>query len=170
MASTYTPIATTTLSGTSSGVTFSSISGSYTDIVLIGNFWASSSNVVTPSLRFNSDTSSNYSSTSLYGFGTSTYSVRHATTTLMYLGDFAAGITTNAPDPYILQINNYSNSTTYKTVLCRYNQINASNGEVGATVGLWRSTSAVTSITITSNGGQNYAIGSTFTLYGITAA
>jgi hypothetical protein len=70
----------------------------------------------------------------------------------------------------IMDIENYSNSTTYKTTLSRINNAGGTTG-VGAeaNVGLWRSTAAITSITI---GGQtgNLSTGSTFTLYGIKGA
>lgn len=165
---TYVALDQTTISSATPSITFNSIPDTYTDLVVICYFSASSSNVVTPSLRFNGDTTSAYSSTSVYGTGSTTTSVRNATT-MMYLGDYAAGITTHAPDPYILHINSYRNTSTYKSVLCRYNQINSSNAEVGITAGLWRNQNAISSITILSNGGQNYAVGSTFALYGIRA-
>jgi hypothetical protein len=62
---------------------------------------------------------------------------------------------------------NYSNTTTYKTVLLRSN--NASAITV-ATVGLWRSTSAINTIKIYADGAAVFSVGSTFTLYGIKAA
>jgi len=58
---TYEPIATTTVSGSStSTVTFSSISGTYTDLVIIGNLGSQTTNAF-PYLQFNGDTGSNYS-------------------------------------------------------------------------------------------------------------
>ena len=67
----------------------------------------------------------------------------------------------------MVSINNYSNATTYKTVLWRDN----SNTYVAAQAGLWRSTSAITSITLSTNSSAtNFASGSTFSLYGILAA
>jgi hypothetical protein len=60
---------------------------------------------------------------------------------------------------------NYANTSTYKTVLTRSNKYD----RVGAIVGLWRSTAAINSITLTAYS-NTYAIGSTFTLYGIAAA
>lgn len=167
---TYEPIATTTLGSAASSYTFNSIPSTYTDLVIVASFKAASTTIVTPSIRFNGDTGSNYSNTTVYGTGSSVASVRYANKDKSYLGDFAAGVTSTNFIPYIISVSNYSNSTTYKTFLCRYNQMNSSNGEVGATAGLWRSTSAITSVTITSDGGQNFAIGSTFTLYGIATA
>jgi hypothetical protein len=170
---TYEPIETYTLGSTTSSVTFGAggtIPQTYTDLIIVTNFEAASTTIVTPSIRFNGDTGTNYSNTTLYGQGSSATSVRFSNRNKGFLGDFAAGVTSDNFIPYIISINNYSNSTTYKTFLCRYNQINSSSGEVGATVGLWRNTNAITSVTITSDGGQNFAIGSTFTLYGIANA
>ena len=65
MATTYTPIATTTLGSGQTSVTFSSISGTYTDLILI----ASASNTggaTNIRLQFNGDTATNYSSTRIY--------------------------------------------------------------------------------------------------------
>ena len=165
MPSTYTPIATTTLGSAASSVTFSSISGTYTDLILVMNVGGSvSGNAM--NMTFNSDTSTNYSDTGLWGTGSSAASGRHSNATNAALS-IGVGVSTSASDTQtIVQIQNYSNSTTYKTVLIRAN--NASDG-VDATVGLWRNTNAITSIDIGLNTG-NFATGSTFTLYGIVAA
>ncbi len=60
MPATYEPLATTTLGSAASSVTFSSISGSYTDLVVVfsGTAGGGNSNLI---LTFNSDTGSNYS-------------------------------------------------------------------------------------------------------------
>jgi hypothetical protein len=65
MTATYEKIATSTLGSTASDVTFSSISGSYTDLVLIVNETCSTGSGL--NVQFNSDTGSNYSSTYMYG-------------------------------------------------------------------------------------------------------
>jgi hypothetical protein len=168
--STYTPIATTTVSGGStSEVQFASISGSYTDLIIVGNLGAATNSYT--SARFNSDTGSNYSFTELYGNGSSAGSDRASNKSI---ADFAFNVQNQSGvnGNFIAQIMNYSNSTTYKTVLCRNNL--AASG-TGATVVLWRSTAAITNIklyTSTANGANqyNFASGSTFTLYGIAAA
>ena len=164
MPSTYTPIATTTLGSAQATVDFNSISGSYTDLVLVMNVKGSTTNYC--QLRFNSDTGSNYSRTVLAGTGTSAVSLRSTSSARIDIDSYASNSSTDFNKNIIVQIQNYSNATTYKTLLSRAN--NASDG-VDAIVGLWRSTSAITSINLALNTGT-YAIGSTFTLYGIKAA
>jgi hypothetical protein len=159
MPSTYEPIATTTVSGSSTtAVTFSSIPSTYTDLVLIANATASSAGQGM-NLTFNGDTGSNYSSTRLYGSGSSD---RQTSGTFINfaLGSFDAG------QLVLANIQNYSNSTTNKTMLLRQNTASAF---VGALVGLWRNTAAINAITIQISGG-NYVAGSTFTLYGVKSA
>jgi hypothetical protein len=76
--------------------------------------------------------------------------------------------------PTIFHIQNYSNSTTYKTWLSRANRASSALDYQGtdAVVGLWRSTAAITSITVKNRRGgvdYNFASGSNFKLYGIQA-
>jgi hypothetical protein len=157
--STYTPIATTTLGSAQASVTFSSISASYTDLIIIFNGTVSSAD--NNNIQFNSDTSSLYSVTRLYGNGTTTASNNSSNQTQMQLGEMATVQSTD-----IIQVFNYSNTTTYKTVISGGRN---TTGFVKNTVGLYRSTSAISTIKIMT-GGANYQTGSTFTLYGITAA
>ena len=162
---TYVAIATQTLGSAAASVTFSSISGSYTDLVIVYSA-KSASSTRDMCMTFNSDTATNYSATILSGNGSTATSIRSTSESFIYLDTNAANNSTifNAA---IVNIQNYSNSTTYKTILCRSN--NADLG-VDATVGLWRSTAAITSINLTLGGGINLATGSTFSLYGIAAA
>jgi len=159
MTATYDCIATTTLSSAQSSVTFSSISGSFTDLVLIVN-GANSSAFETVELRFNGDTGSNYSRTVLSGNGSAASSFNSANATATALGILGTENST-----VIFSLMNYSNSTTYKTILARANS--ASNA-VRASVGLWRNTSAITSVAVIASSG-NFISGSTFSLYGIKA-
>jgi hypothetical protein len=164
MASTYEPIATTTLGSAASSVTFSSITGSYTDLVLVCNAG------ITAGLRnylvqVNSDTATNYSRTFLSGDGTSATSARGSSLTNIILNDYGYLEGTSGSNA-IAHFMNYSNTTTYKTVLCRSN--NAANG-TSAGVNLWRSTAAISTILVAASG-STFVAGSTFTLYGIKAA
>ena len=167
--STYTPIATTTLSSATSNITFSSISGSYTDIILVCQFSGASSGQ-SPYLQINSDTGTNYSGTLLTGNGTTAASSRYSSDT--QISDNSKGISTTAGANIITwHFQNYSNTTTYKTVLFRTTALDgASYQGVTAGVGLWRSTNAITSIKFYLSGSVNLASGTTATLYGITAA
>ena len=167
---TYTPIASQTLSSAAASVTFSSISGSYTDLILVTQ-GALSVNNNSLYCTFNSDTGSNYSSTSFEGYTNSLDSYRLSSQTKMLLSGVNIGLATTVGfSMHISNIMNYSNATTYKTTIGRWNNTNdAGNKEIGMTVGIWRSTSAITSINIFSQSG-NIASGSTFALYGILAA
>jgi hypothetical protein len=158
MPSTYEPIATTTLGSAASSVTFSSISGSYTDLLMVFNGALSVGSGLT--FQVNGATSG-FSDTFLIGYGSSASSGRDTSASSSFFGDIG---TTNSTA--ILNFMNYSNTTTYKTVVSRGSA--AGNG-VSASVGLWQSTSAINEIKILSPSG-NITTGSTFTLYGIKAA
>lgn len=157
--STYAPIASQTLGSAASSVTFSSIPQGYTDLVCILTGTASSNNSNTY-LQFNGDTSSLYSATYLGGDGSVASSGKQSNQTKMLLDGPAYWNTAQGPNK-IVNIQNYSNSTTFKTVLTRAN----SNLGTDALTGLYRSTNPVTRITFLID--SNYAAGSTFSLYGI---
>lgn len=164
MASTYEPIATQNGTGSSATVTFSSIPGTYTDIVLVANpVFTTASNL---NIRINGDTGSNYSDTYIYGDGSSATSARDTTQTIMYWSGTSVGVTSANRDNGIAHFMNYANTTTNKTVLLRYNQ---PSQILSQGVGLYRSTSAITSISVIASAG-NLDTASTFTLYGIKAA
>jgi hypothetical protein len=163
MTSTYEKIATNTLGSAATSVTFSSISGSYTDLVLVVN-WAQSA-VGSVFIRFNSDSGSNYGTTELYGNGSSALSDR-ISLTQAYWGYNVFPNTTFAGNS-IMSIQNYSNTTTYKPFLARTNATSGSYPGAAAYACLWLSTSAITDILLDIDGSATYATGSTFTLYGI---
>lgn len=167
MPSTYTPIATTTLGSDTTTISFSSIPATYTDLILVCD--QIQSNVAGSSIndgrfRFNDDSATNYSQTRISGDGSAASSARLSNEDILYIGIIPqASNTVKALN--ILQIMNYANTTTFKTVLCRGN----GGGFVRANVGLWRSTAAINKITAIYPS-QLYKAGATFTLYGIKAA
>jgi hypothetical protein len=158
MAATYTPIASITLGAAAPAVTFSSIPQTYTDLVLV----VSGTTTIDGNVKiiFNSDSSSIYSSTILLGDGSTAASSRIASNTTLFLGGISTVQGTN-----IIQIFNYANTTTFKSVIARAN----SDTFVQMRVGLSRSTTAVTSITLTTDG-TNFLTNTTFNLYGILGA
>jgi phage-related tail fiber protein len=164
MAITYEPLATTTLGSAASSVTFSSISGSYTDLVLVVSAtWSGGSNS-SFGFRLNSDTGSNYSITQLYGDGSSASSGRQSNQTKAVIGQ----INPTEFGTTIFQFQNYSNATTYKTTLSRSN---VAGVITLAGVALWRNTAAITRIDLEYfDSAGTFDTGSTFTLYGIKSA
>ncbi len=163
MAKTYTPIATTTLGSAASSVTFSSISGAYTDLVLITSATLASGGGANLWCRFNGDSGANYSTTYIAGSGTAASSSRDTSATEGWCGRLSSSNITTS----IASFQNYSNATTYKTSISRGND---TSGLVIGYVSLWRNTAAITSIVLTNSSAVNFNSGSTFTLYGIKAA
>jgi len=163
---TYNCIATTTLGGHQTDVTFTSISGSYTDLVLICDVVGITTNHQNLALRVGNgsiDTGSNYSNTTINGDGTSAVSDRYTGNNLIY-PDYWGIVNSASRGNAIMHFMNYSNTTTYKTVLCRSGRANM---ETSAVVGLWRSTSAINQIRLVADSTNKIGLGSTFSLYGI---
>ena len=160
---TYEPIATQTLGASATSVTFSSIPSTYTDLVLVlvAKTTSSGQNLY---INFNNDFTSLYSRTLMFGNGSTAGSNRNSSQTAIL--DFYVGLNVSGDSLHIINIMNYSNTTTNKTILWR----NGRTGEATqAIVGLYRSTSAINRIDLSCLG-LNIATGSTFTLYGIAAA
>lgn len=161
---TYEPIATTTLGSAAASYTFSSIPSTYTDLVLVCAYFKSATNTL--GIYVNGDTANNYSQTTLFANGTIVYSLRESNVPNWYCVDGSGANTTN-PNLYIANFQNYANTTTYKTMIGRGG---VASDATGTDVGLWRSTSAINSITLTTRTFGNINSNSTFTLYGIAAA
>jgi hypothetical protein len=168
MAATYEPIATTTLGSAAASITLSSIPATYTDLRLV--IVARGTTADNCSIQFNNDTGTNYSETGLQGNGTAAASWRRTNVAYIRLTN-AAGLPT-AANTFLMNtydIFNYAGST-YKTVLGVNSNDQNGSGDSGRLAGLWRSTSAITSIKIFTNFGADFTIGTTATLYGILKA
>ena len=157
---TYVALDTKVLGTAAASVTFTSIPQGYTDLVLVMSP-LSSSGQRQVYMEINGDTGSNYSRTILSGTGSSAVSARNSNQFQTYLDYY--GVVETTPTNKIIQFMNYSNTTTFKTVLTRSND--TSSG-LDAIVHLWRSTAAITQIQIYIDA-VNFAVGSTFSLYGI---
>jgi hypothetical protein len=164
--STYVPIQTIRITSDTATITFTGIPQTYTDLVIVGNV-ASSGDDLVPTVRVGNgtiDSGSNYSQTT-GGFiaGAGIASFRDSNDTRMRFG--RGGFSTTQPvGVFTLHFQNYSNTTTNKTVLARNS---AFDRTVSMCVGTWRSTSAINTIQFTEYSGATYVSGSTFTLYGI---
>ena len=165
MPATYEPITYVKLESDSATYTFNNIPQTFTDLVLI-SYPIMSATGATVYMRFNSDSGSNYSHSTLVGNNTSANSYRGSNLSDgIGIGGMQGYGTTN--NIIIVDIMNYSNTTTNKTIFDRYGN---SSYTVDLTSGMWRSTAAITSITLRNNGGHNFNSGSIFSLYGIKAA
>ena len=157
--STMTPIATNTLTTTTASVTFSNLPQNYTDLIVVMN---SSQTIYTNfNVRINGDTGNNYSDTAFRGNGSTATSGRNTSQPYFWFAAISSTWST-----VILNFMNYSSSSVFKTVLQRASDASQT---ADATIGLWRSTAAVTSISIFPNAGS-FNTGSTFTIYGVKAA
>lgn len=156
---TYEPIASTTLGSATSNFEFTSISGSYTDLVIVISGSATPPQNITMRVGNGSvDTASNYSYVYVLGNGTTASSSRGDNQTSATIG----AIYTDKGN-VIIHLLNYSNTTTYKTFLSRQNSTGV---QTGTFTGLWRSTAAINTIRFT----NPLDAGTMLTLYGIAAA
>jgi hypothetical protein len=164
MPNTYVALRTETVTGSpATSVTFSlsGISG-YTDLVIVSN--GTSSGDASFQVQFNGDTTSGlYSTTYLYGTGSSAISGRSTSANFIV----GMGRTNTTGGVSILQLQNYANTNTFKTILGKGG---GAASLVITSIGLWRNTNAITSITLTPEGSNTISIGSTFSLYGIANA
>jgi hypothetical protein len=168
MSSTYEPIATISGTGGVSSYTFSSIPSTYTDLVLVTNLFGTNDGVNT--LITVNGSATGYSLTYLAGNGSSATSSRTTSSPswVASLGPLGSGSSTG-PFAMILNFMNYSNTTTYKTMIARQNIIGTANNGTVASVNLWQNTAAISSITFAIQGGATFNSTSTATLYGIKA-
>jgi hypothetical protein len=162
---TYTVIDTKTIGTATSSVTFTAIPQTYTDLVIVANFSSSTAGYST--MTFNGITGTSYSRTRLLGGGGSATSDR--ANNEAGIVNLAYNIAGN-PLTTIVDIFDYTNTTTYKTVFARDA---AQSDNVALHSGMYRGSTgssfdAITSVTFTKGSG-NYAVGSTFSLYGILA-
>lgn len=164
---TYEPIATTTLSSTAASISFNSIPNTYTDLrfTLVVNTINTGSEGIR--LTYNNDSATNYSDTYLSATGTSLVSGRDTNASFIIL--HYNGTSTTIPTFYFGDVLGYRGST-FKTVLTGSSEDKNGSGNSTRNVGLWRSTSAITTLTLSNAGGGNLGVGTVATLYGILRA
>jgi hypothetical protein len=172
MPGSYESIATTTLTTATSSITFSSIPSTYTHLQI--RFSARSSVRERIDLTFNSDTgSTQYSAHRLYGFFdgsvmSTASEARIDRAAIWLMSGSGVPTSTSVFAGGVLDVLDYCNTNKYKTTrtLAGYDD----NGTLGQFItldsGFWKSTSAITSLTMTMASGsfQQY---SSFALYGV---
>lgn len=181
--SSFESIATATGTGSNTTITFSSIPSTYKHLQIRSIFKDSTSSTSSQYLyiNFNSNTSvNNYSWHNLKGNGTNASASGVASgTSIIKIENAGASDpgfpTKTIPNIYgvsIIDILDYASSTKNKTLRAisgtDVNNAIANYGGIVLNSGLWLSTSAITSITLTNPDGSTFMSGSTFALYGIT--
>jgi hypothetical protein len=166
MPTTYDSIATTTLTSSQSTITFSSIPQTYSDlrVVMVSTYSTAGNDSY---YRFNSDGGSNYATTCLNGEGGTVETLR-SNSTFIYWSLWQSYTSSTLPMLLTADIFGYTGST-FKHALNTSSSSFGTNGNVSTTVGVWRNTAAVTSITMLQGGGD-FVAGTTATLYGILRA
>lgn len=160
---TYVAIESRTLTTTTPSVTFTSIPQTYTDLVLVvtGANTGSEQGIATQVGNDSVDTGANYGVVYMLGSGTGTGSAGGFVNNT----NITAGRMDGNPSVSIINYMNYSNTTTFKSVLSRGN-----NGTYAIMhEGTWRNTAAINTISVFNLSSVSFAAGCTFTLYGIKA-
>jgi hypothetical protein len=116
-------------------------------------------------MQLNSDTGANYTNHRLQGNGSTTASAGAGSQTENFWVGYASYVASNY-GVSIVDLHDYSLTSNYKTMRSFVGYDINGGGLVQLGSGLWMSTSAITSISITSSGG-NFTTASQFALYGI---
>jgi hypothetical protein len=162
---TYDLIASSVLTFNAPDLSFTSISASYRDLVLVAEI-VDAATFAAPNFRlnFNSDTGANYNMVNMAGNGsTATSSALTGQTSIIL--ETVATIPENGRGVFIVNVLDYSATDKHKTILSRGNS--ATTG-VNAIAARWANTAAISTIGISTNTGR-FATGSTFYLYGIVS-
>ena len=104
--------------------------------------------------------------TRLYAISNGAGANRYTSNPNLQIGDYTPN-SGSAFTPTVVNIMNYSNNTTYKTVISRSNN---PTDWVSAIAALWSNTNAINQITIRMGAGNNILAGSSATIYGVKAA
>lgn len=174
-ASSYESIATGTGTGSSDSITFSSIPAGYTHLQIrgISTVAYGAADFGTVGIRFNGDTATNYTRHYIRGFlsGGTNYAQSGGIANTTYNEAGIAYLTGGSSyvGVSVIDILDYANTNKYKTVRGLAGAQWNTSGAVELGSGVWRSTSAVTSVTVYGSNG-NFASNSTFALYGIKVA
>lgn len=163
--SSYESIATATGTGSSNTITFSSIPSTYTHLQIRGIMLNTPGSGDNMSVRFNSDSGSNYAYHQLTGDGASAAATGASSVTLM-LGAYHTATQYGAT---VIDILDYKNTSKNKTMRTLHGSDANGSGFVILRSGLWMNTNAITSISLLAGSG-NWTTATTFALYGIKEA
>jgi hypothetical protein len=165
------PITGITLTSSQSTITFNNIPSTYSHLQVraIGRTALGGSVLDNVVFQFNGDTENNYTVHYLNGNGSS--AVAGADTprnNTIFLRATGSSATSGNFGVAVCDVLDYANTNKFKTIRSLSGYDNNGSGELFFLSGLWRSTSAISSITIFENGNlANIVSGSQFALYGV---
>jgi hypothetical protein len=162
-------ITSQTLASTASSVTLSAIPQTYTDLILVisGRDASNGGTSANPGIKFNNDAGSNMSQRRLYGDGGGASSTTSTAQNAIY-DWFVSGstATANTFGNATIYIPNYAGATAKSFSMDAVSEHNATTAYQEILAGLWNQTAAITTINLLAS--NTWAIGSSFTLYGIS--
>ena len=167
----YDSLATVTVpSGGVASVTFAGIPSGYKHLQIrgIARTNRASSTSDSGAFRFNGDTATNYTYHAVIGTGSSAIASAADTYDRGLIDRFAASTATASVfGTVVMDILDYQNTSKFKTVRMLGGYDNNGDGQSVLSSGLWRSTSAITSILLYPNVGTSWEQYSSFALYGV---
>lgn len=166
-------LASTTLTGTTTSVTFSNIPQTgYTDLKVVASVrtaWATDTNDQFR-VQFNGDTTTNYSYREINGNGSAIGSGYASSVFVINPQTNTSAMTSSTFASHDIYIPNYTGSTTKSVSSDNVTENNATLSYQMLYAGLWNGTAAINSITFLTFRGSGFVSGSTFSLYGIKAS
>lgn len=171
MANTFDAIATVRISATTAQFTFAAIPATYTDLLI--KYTARSTNGVIDqlSLQYNADSSSSYSWQYFQALNTTSVTAGRYAASAIQVPEGLTGTSATAGMYAIgeIYIARYSDQTVFKQAIhsysCENNSSTANQFSMTEGASLWRSTNAISTISVFT--GTGFAAGSSFHLYGI---
>lgn len=166
-------IATVTATGSANTITFDSIPNTFQHLQLRIMTRGTANGGTNPLILFvraNGVSTTAYDWHALSGDGSAASTLFTASANRMHLAYYAdSGYAANIFGVTIIDIHDYQSTTKNKTFrsFSGVDRNNTTGGQVALSSGQWRNTAAITSLTITNNGGDNFSSSSSFALYGI---
>jgi hypothetical protein len=171
-AGSFSLIQTQALAADAGSVTFSAIPGTYEHLMILWTARGTDAGNPDVYLQFNGDTGANYDRELLVGVSAAPASGATVGQTALQAIGTMPGSTADAGRAAggTIRIASYARTTFWKTAVGDFSDIRATsagNQLAGMAGGIWRSTAAITSVTLLPSAG-NFLAGSVFSLYGIT--
>jgi hypothetical protein len=161
----FVSIATATGTGSSSTISFTSIPGTYQHLQIRGVTSCTTGTDFQFYIGYNSDTGSNYAYHQLRGNGTSASATGSSSSAPTIIA--RSNTATSTVNPVIIDIHDYASTTKNKVARSFNGWDNNGSGDICLISNLWRSTSAITRIDLTTT--NNWSTSTQFALYGIKA-